>query len=130
MREPVWIPLEVVLATQGKLLSRFGGLNGFRDAGLLDSALNRPIQLFAYGSPTLFDLATAYAGGLVRNHPFLDGNKRIGFMTAYIFLGANGLRFEAPEEEVVERTLALAASAIDEAEYAAWVKRSCGVPPA
>ncbi len=128
MEEPVWIDLADCLAFHGELLARFGGLPGIRDQALLESALHRPQQLLAYGKPDLFDMAAAYAVGVVKNHPFLDGNKRSGFMTAALFLEANGLRFEAPEEEVVERTLALAASAIDEAEYGAWLKRSCVVP--
>jgi len=127
--EPFWITREVVLSTHGDLLNRFGGLDGIRDESLLESALNRPQQLFAYGDPSLFDLAAAYAAGVVKNHPFLDGNKRSGFMAAYIFLGANGLDLEAPEEEVVERTLALAAGVIGEAEYGAWLQKS-SVPQA
>ena len=85
MKEPRWISLEVILAVQDELLARFGGLAGLRDEGLLESALNRPQHLFAYETPSLFDLAAAYALGIVKNHPFLDGNKRAGFMAAYIF---------------------------------------------
>ena len=70
-------------------------------------------------------MAASYAHGLVKNHPFLDGNKRIGFMAAYTFLGANGYSLEATEESAVERTLALAAGAIGEEEYAVWLKKSC-----
>ncbi len=125
MKEPRWISAEVVLAVQEELLARFGGLAGLRDEGLLDSALNRPKHLFAYEETTLFNLAAAYALGIVKNHPFLDGNKRIGFMAAYIFLGANGCDFKAPEEEVILQTLALAAGEIDQAAYAAWLKASC-----
>jgi death on curing protein len=125
VNEPVWITLEVLLATQEALLERFGGLAGLRDDGLLDSALNRPKNLFAHGESSLFSMAAACAAGVVKNHPFLDGNKRAGFMAAYIFLEANGHEFHAPEEEVVERTLALAAGAITEADYAAWLETSC-----
>ena len=77
MKEPQWVLRETVLALQERLLAEFGGLGGIRDEGLLDSALARPAQLLAYGRPNLFELAAAYAFGLVRNHPFLDGNKRI-----------------------------------------------------
>jgi death-on-curing protein len=127
MGEPLWISKEVLLAVHEQLLARFGGLGGIRDEGLLESALNRPLQLHHYQSQSasLFALAGAYASGIVRNHPFLDGNKRVGFMAAYLFLAANGWELEASEEDVVEQTLALAASAIDEAEYAAWLERSC-----
>ena len=121
MNGPVWIDVADVLSFHEVMLARFGGLPGVRDAALLDSAVNRPRQLFAYGAPDLSALAAAVAEGIVRNHPFLDGNKRIGFMAAYIFLGVNGLAIEAPEEEVVMQTLALAAGEIDEPAYARWL---------
>ncbi len=123
MKEPVWVTGEVVLATQEELVSRFGGLPGVRDEGLLDSALHRPQQSFHYGKPTIFDLAADYAEGIIRNHPFCDGNKRVGFIAAYIFLGANGWEVVASEEEVALQTLALAAGAIQAKNYARWLKR-------
>ncbi|MBI5820326.1 MAG: type II toxin-antitoxin system death-on-curing family toxin [Verrucomicrobia bacterium] len=122
MKEQHWVLRETVLALQERLLAEFGGLSGLRDAGLLESALARPQQLFAYGKPSLFDLAAAYAFGLVRNHPFLDGNKRIGFTTAVVFLELNGYRFAASEADATIKTLALAARELDEADYAAWLK--------
>ena len=125
MTEPFWLTCEIVLAIQSELLARFGGLNGLRDAGLLESALNRPQQLFHYGSPNTFDLAASYAHGIVKNHPFLDGNKRAGFMAAYTFLGINGYRLVAPEEQAVLQTLALAAGELDAGGYAAWLENSC-----
>jgi death-on-curing protein len=124
MNEPIWIERPVLLAVQTELLNRFGGLAGIRDEGLLDSAIGKPRNLFAYGNPTVFELAASYATGLVKNHPFLDGNKRIGFMAAYIFLGANGWCLEALEEEAVLQTLALAAGEATEAEYAAWLEKN------
>lgn len=124
MKEPVWIERSALLAIQGVLIARFGGLNGIRDEGLLDSALNRPLQLFYYGAPNIFDIAAAYAQGIVKNHPFLDGNKRAGFMAAYTFLAVNGFQLVAPEEEAVLQTLALAASEIGAEEYALWLKDS------
>jgi death-on-curing protein len=123
--EPVWIDSADCHAFHAAILAQFGGLEGVRDEGLLDSALGRPRQMFAYGSPTLFDLAAAYAFGIVKNHPFLDGNKRAGFMAAALFLEANGEVFSAPEEEVVALTVALAAGTTDEAGYAAWLRRAC-----
>jgi len=96
-----------------------------RDEGMLESALGRPQQLWHYAKPTLFALAGAYASGIVKNHPFVDGNKRTGFVAAALFLESNGLKFIASEEEVVERTLGLAAGALSEAEYAAWLEQSC-----
>ena len=122
MKEPQWVLRETALALQERLLAEFGGLGGLRDEGLLESALARPQQLFAYGKPSLFDLAAAYAFGLVRNHPFLDGNKRIGFTTAVVFLELNSYRFAASEVDATIQTLALAAGELDEADYAAWLK--------
>jgi death on curing protein len=122
MKEPQWVLRETVLALQERLLAEFGGLAGIRDAGLLDSAMARPQHLFAYASPSLFDLAAAYAFGLVRNHPFLDGNKRIAFTVAVLFLELNGRRFAAPEAEATLKTLALAARELGEAGYAAWLR--------
>ena len=129
MNEPRWISREIVLAIQLRLLAQFGGLPGVRDEGLLESALNRPRHRFAYGDPDLFDLAASYAHGIVKNHPFLDGNKRAGFMAAYTFLGANGETFQAPEPEVVLQTLGLAAGAVSEQAYAKWLRASCGARP-
>ncbi|MEI8387299.1 MAG: type II toxin-antitoxin system death-on-curing family toxin [Verrucomicrobiota bacterium] len=125
MNEPVWIEKAECFAFHDALLARFGGLGGIRDEGRLDSALNRPLHLFHYGEPSLFDLATAYAEGIVKNHPFLDGNKRSGLMAAALFLESNGYVFQAPEEEAVLQTLALAADAIGAPEFSAWLAKSC-----
>ena len=124
MKEPQWVLRETVLGLQEQLLAEFGGLNGLRDEGLLDSALNRPPQLFNYGKPSLFELAAPYAYGLIRNHPFLDGNKRIGFTTAIVFLEINGYEFSANEADAALQTLALAAREIDEVSYADWLKKN------
>jgi len=124
MNEPDWITKDILLAVHAELLNRFGGLSGIRDEGLLDSALNRPKHLLSYGSPTLFQVAASYSHEIVKNHPFLDGNKRTGFMSAYIFLGVNGWSLEAPEEEAVLTTLALAAGETSEEAYATWLERT------
>ena len=108
MKEPIWLRKDVLLAVHDRLLSEHGGSSGIRDEGLLDSALGRPQNLFAYGKPTVFELASAYACGIIRNHPFIDGNKRTGFMAAYLFLGRNGYELTATETEVVLKTLAVA----------------------
>ena len=113
---------ETVLALHDRLLAEFGGLSGLRDEGLLDSALQRPRQRLAYGRPKLAELAAAYAFALVRDHPFIDGNKRVGFATAVVFLEVNGYRFTASEAEATIKTLALAAGDLDEPGYAAWLK--------
>ena len=122
MKKPVWLLKETVLALHDRLLGEFGGLSGLRDEGLLDSALARPENPFAYGKPTIFDLAASYAFGLVKNHPFIDGNKRIGFAAATVFLEINGCRFQAAEADATIQTLALAAGALDEVQYSAWLK--------
>lgn len=122
MKEPQWILRETVLALQERLLSEFGGLAGVHDAGLLDSALSRPPQFFNCGKPDRFELAAAYAFGLVRNHPFHDGNKRIGFTVAILFLELNGLTFTGSEADATVRTLALAAGEMTEAAFAQWLK--------
>ena len=113
---------ETVLGLHEQVLAAFGGASGVRDEGLLDSALARPENLFAYGEPTLFELVASYGFGLVKNHPFVDGNKRIGFAVAALFIELNGHRFVASEADVVVRTLGLAAGQIRESEYAAWLK--------
>ena len=128
MTEPTWIDAVDCLALQSELLSLFGGPAGVRDEGLLESALARPQQQFAYGTPSLCELGAAYAFGIVKNHPFVDGNKRAGFLVAALFLEINGLSFTAPEEEVVLQTLALAAGQCTEAEYGAWLAAACTPP--
>ena len=124
MSEPVWVDREDCLAMHEKLLERFGGLKGIRDEGLLESALNKPRHLFSYGKPTVFEMAASYAVGIVKNHPFLDGNKRTGFVAAALFIEANGYLFQATEEESVLETLALAAGKSTEADYAAWLAKN------
>ncbi len=98
MKEPTWVLRETVLALQEELLAQFGGLAGLRDEHMLDSALARPQHLFAYGRPKLFDLAASYGFGLVKNHNFVNGNKRIGFTVAVLFLELNGCQFQAEKQ--------------------------------
>lgn len=121
MKEPNWVSLEDCLTFHEKLLAKFGGLDGLRDKGLLESALNRPLQLFHYGNPTTLTLAAAYAEGIVKNHPFLDGNKRSGFMAAALFLESNGYCITVTEEEAVVMTVALAAGDVQAEGYARWL---------
>lgn len=124
MTKPDWLTNEECLIAHEMLVARFGGTHGLRAAGLLDSALNKPRQLFSYGSPTLHEMAAAYAFGIVKNHPFLDGNKRAGFIAASLFLETNGLIFTAPEEEAVLFTRGLAAGEITLGEYTVWLRKS------
>ena len=125
MKAPVWLLRETGLATHERLLADFGGAPDVRDSGLLDSALARPENLLAYGRPTNFALAAAYAFGVVKNHPFVDGNKRTGFTIAIVFLELNGESFRASEVDATIQTLALAAGELDEAGYADWLKTNC-----
>jgi death on curing protein len=124
VKEPVWLNREDCLAIHEMMLSQYGGLAGVRDEGLLESALAKPQNLLAYASPTLAELAASYAAGIVLNHPFLDGNKRTGFMLAATFLELNGLVFRASEESVVEATLALASGNLTQRQYAQWLKNN------
>jgi death-on-curing protein len=111
-----------VLTLHEQSVAEFGGEAGIRDESLLDSALGKPEHLFACGKPGIFDLAASYGFGLVKNHPFVDGNKRVGFIVAVIFLELNGRRFQATEAEAAVRTLALAAGEMSKADFAAWLK--------
>ena len=124
--DPVWLDEAVVLALHERLLAEHGGAQGLRDSSLLDSALARPAQLSAYGEPDVCDLAAAYASGIVRNHPFVDGNKRTAFMAAYVFLARNGLRLVATEVDAAQVVSLLAASEINEAAFSAWLRKNSG----
>lgn len=127
MREPVWISSAVVLALQERLLADHGGSAGIRDAALLESALARPRHLYAYGEPDLPALAASCAAGIIQNHPFVDGNKRTGFMTAYVFLARNGLELSASEADATQAVLALAAGNLTEEEFAQWLRDNTAV---
>ena len=124
MKEPIWLNREDCLAIHEMMLAQHSGLAGVRDEGLLDSALSQPHHLFAYSSPTLAELAASYAAGIILNYPFLDGNKRTGFMLAATFLELNGLEFTATEESVIGMTLALASGKLKQAAYADWLSRN------
>jgi death-on-curing protein len=118
----VWVDLDVVLAIHEEQLAEHGGADGVRDMGLLQSALARPQNLVAYGSPDLADLAAAYAGGVVRNHPFVDGNKRTAWVVAETFIELNGFELVADDVGSYETMLALAEARIDEAAFPAWMR--------
>ncbi|WP_019172134.1 type II toxin-antitoxin system death-on-curing family toxin [Pseudaminobacter salicylatoxidans] len=106
---------EFVEAMHAEQLRLHGGAAGVRDEGMLESALARPLQKQAYGEPGLCELAAAYLFGIVKNHPFVDGNKRTGFAAADLFLYFNGLSIEAEQEDIIQFVLMVAASEIDEA---------------
>ena len=120
-----WVAEPVVRALHERLLADHGGLPGPVDDGRLESALARPRHLAAYGEPDIFDLAAAYAAGIIPGHPFVDGNKRIGFMTSYVFLADNGRQLVAEEADAVRMVLALAAGALNEARFATWLRENC-----
>ena len=122
MTEPSWLTRQAIEIVHDEQLAEHGGAAGLRDGGLLDTALARPKNLFAYGESDLCGLAAAYASGLVRNHPFVDGNKRTAFLAAYTFLAVNGLELDAPEAEAVVMTLDLAAGEMPEEGFAAWLR--------
>lgn len=129
MREPLWLAEAVVLAIHERQLSEHGGIPGIRDENLLRSALERPINFFNYSKPKLHELAAAYAFGLIKNHPFLDGNKRTGFLAAYVFLAINGYRITALQEEVVLTVSDLAAGKISQEVFSAWLKMHSAKSP-
>jgi len=114
----------MVLAMHLRQLAEHGGGQGIRDEGLLDSALQRPANKLAYGSPDLVELAAAYAYGIARNHPFIDGNKRTALVTSFTFLYVNGLRVTTNQEQNAKQFLALAEGTISEEELAEWFRQN------
>ena len=118
----VWLQRDVVVAIQEAQLAEHGGGTGLRDAGLLESALARPENLAAYGKPDVADLAAAYGYGISRNHAFVDGNKRTGFVAVELFLELNGHTLCADDSACVIAMLAVSAGEITEAEFSAWIR--------
>jgi len=117
-----WLREDVVVAMHGEQIAEHGGRPGILDTGLLSSALARPQNQAAYGESAVFDLAAAYACGIISNHPFVDANKRTGFLAAYVFLYLNGWELMASEVEVVTAVLALTEKEMDEAGLSKWLK--------
>lgn len=123
MKEPVWIDERDALALHDRLLTLHGGAAGLRDEGLLKSALARAQQIHAYAdAPQIIVMATAYTAGIVRNHPFVDGNKRTGFVVGILFLELNGYRFTASEEDAAQAVLNLADGTLDEGGYTRFLR--------
>ena len=118
----VWINSAVLIAVHDSQLAEHGGGAGVRDHGLLASALSRPENLAAYGEPDVADLAAAYGFGISRNHAFIDGNKRTGFVGAAMFLRLNGYKLVADDASKVLTMVAVSAGDITEAEFAAWIR--------
>jgi death-on-curing protein len=117
-----WIDRRVLLLLHDESLAEHGGTPGIRDEGLLESALARPLNLVAYGKPDVSDLAAAYAVGLAKNHPFVDGNKRAAFLAAGLFLELNGSRLTATQVEATHAMLAVAEGTMDQAAFAEWIR--------
>lgn len=125
MKQPIWIDERDALAIHERLLRLHGGAAGVRDAALLESALARARQLHAYGETAdPVDMATAYVSGIVRNHPFVDGNKRTGFVIGVLFLELNGFSVTASEEDATQAVLGLAARSIEEVGFAGWLRQN------
>lgn len=125
--EPKWLTMQMVLAIHDEQLALFGGAQGLRDPGLLDSALAKARDRYAYegdageGDAGIFRLAATYCAGIVRNHPFVDGNKRTGLLCLQAFLALNGYRFRPAQEDEAEIILGLAAGEVEEAGLARWI---------
>jgi death-on-curing protein len=121
-KEPKWLTYDQIIAIHSRQLRRFGGAAGLRDEGLLRSALERPINKWYYEQAELPELAAAYAFGLAKNHGFVDGNKRIAFMSMMIFLRRNGVNFAPDQAHVTKMTISLAAGEVSEESLARWIR--------
>jgi death on curing protein len=122
----VWLSRELILAIHDEQLAEHGGSTGLRDAGLLDSALARPLNRAGYGDPDIAELAAVYALAIAQSHPFLDGNKRTAFVALELFLRLNGCLFTAGDAETVVIMLAMAAGELPDDEFIAWVGMHAG----
>jgi death-on-curing protein len=121
-----WLTKDVILAIHDEQLAEHGGRPGIRDLGLLESALARPLNRAAYAEATVFDLAAAYAFGIVRNHPFVDGNKRVALLAAAMFLIEHDVEISASDDAVVTSMLSLADGSMDEGGFALWLRNNAG----
>ncbi len=118
-----WISKQALLLLHGESLAEHGGGAGLRDEGLLDSALARPANLAAYGTPDIAELAASYGFGVARNHPFVDGNKRAAFLAIGQFLYLNGYQLKAQQADATLTMLAVAAGELPEDALAAWLRQ-------
>lgn len=118
-----WIDRQVLLLLHDESLVEHGGASGLRDAGLLDSALARPLNLSLNEDPDTAGLAAAYGVGLAKNHAFVDGNKRAAFLAVGLFLGMNGYRMRATQADATLTMLSVAAGELDEAAFANWIRQ-------
>jgi death-on-curing protein len=120
--EPEWLDVHIMLDVHAEQLALFGGPDGVRDLGLLESALARPVNKHAYGETDLASLAAAYGFGIAKNHPFVDGNKRAAFASILVFLGLNGIDLIVPPEDATAIILSLAAGEVSEQSLARWIR--------
>jgi death on curing protein len=117
-----WVERRALELLHDESIAEHGGLPGVRDSGLFESALARPQNLAADGQPDIAELAASYGVGLAKNHPFVDGNKRVAFLAVGLFLGLNGCRLVATQADTTMTMLAVAAGTLDEAAFAAWMR--------
>jgi death-on-curing protein len=122
MSEPFWLTVGMIVAIHDEQLAIHGGSAGLRDQALLESALDRPRNKWAYEQAELPELAAAYGYGIARNHPFIDGNKRSALLAIYTFLGVNGVDFIVPEADAAAMILSLAAGEVSEDSLARWIR--------
>ncbi|MGQ0445972.1 MAG: type II toxin-antitoxin system death-on-curing family toxin [Beijerinckiaceae bacterium] len=123
--EPIWIEVFDALVLHDRLLALHGGTQGVRDEGMLNSALARARQMFTFEERAgIIAMASAYTSGIVKNHPFIDGNNRTGFVIGILFLELNGYLFTAPEAAATDAVIALAAGALDEAGYTGFLREN------
>lgn len=122
MSEPFWLTRRIIEAIHDEQLAVHGGAGGLRDEGMLQSALDRRRNKRSYEQPDLAELAAAYAYGMARNRPFVDGNKRTSLLALYTFLGVSGIDFDVPEAEAAAIILALAAGEVSEESLARWIR--------
>lgn len=121
--EPIWLTSLQVMLLHSESIRLFGGRPGLRESNLLESAIARPRDLFSYGAePDIFALAAEYGFGLARNHPFIDGNKRVALLAVRAFLHLNGFRFDPDQVETVTTFEQLAAGAVDQERLAGWIR--------
>ena len=127
MTEPFWLTRQMIVAIHDEQLTIHGGASGLRDEGMLESALDRPKNRWSYEQA---ELAAAYAFGIARNHPFVDGNKRTSLLALYTFLGVNGVDFIVPEAEAAAMILSLAAGEVSEESLTRWIRNNWLAEPA
>ena len=124
MSEPIWVPTRAVHIVHDRQIARHGGASGLRDEGLLQNALQRPVNKWQYENADTFECAAAYAFGIAKAHAFVDGNKRTAFVTSVTFLRLNGWRFITEPADGIAFMENLASDVVSEEQFKNWLKRS------